>query len=1189
MTDVFISYSRTDADFVRRLHTALAAHQRDTWVDWEDIPLTADWWAEIQAGIEAAHTFVFIISPESARSKVCFDEVEHAHANNKRIVPILHRDVTEKPDQERLHWSVNRHNWVFMRAEDNFDAAFEKLTAALDTDLDHVRQHTDLLLRARKWDQIGRAASPLLRGADLRAAEAWLASVGEKEPKPTDLQTAYVLASRRAANRFQRAVLLSVSAALIVVAALAILSFGLFRRSVSNEQDVQTQAAIAQTNEAQAISAQETSEAHLYEARRQRSLFMADLSQQQRAAYNGQEALALALEAVKHYAPGVPGSVFTTEGFSALMDAVDVPWYETLRLTHESGVTGAVFNRDQTRVLTWTLGCVVYVWDIASGRVVQQWNLDSYDYVVIAAAFSSDERYVAAWTKYDNAFVWDVETGQQVALFRYDASFPNSALWVPESHWLLTENRETNTLHLYHGLTGEHLAVLPHDDYVYRVEFSPDGRLILSTSRDGQARLWAAQPAPDGGEVAPLAIIEHETSMKGSVFSPDGAHVLVWSEQVEVWDTAQLEQGDSREPLYVLYTPVEEPPALWNVVFSPDGSRLFFEDGNGNGWMWRANGEFLFPVDVIEPIISADFNNDGTQLLTWHGEDSSRVRVWQVTDQATEIANFSRTDSFFHAEFAPDDTRVMTTGTDNSVKLWWPLTTLRATIWQTSAMLVAQHQYMLDGTQWTTTGDGLFTWSWDGTLRLWQPADPAALPRLDHTDALQGVRFNADGTRFVSWSADGSVMLWDAESRLRGEASAALLRVQHDNLRCPACDDFFVTYAAFNADETRLLTASRDSTARVWDIATGEELLRVAHQDEVQGAVFNADETRLLSWSGTDSAETDASARLWDVETGAELLRMQHGYAVRAAFFAANESRIITVSEDRSVVVWDATPHLTPAEAAALPPAGYLFTDPALRAEALQRWEIGLKVTGAALTADETRLLVWGEDGYLGLWEVATGEEVAKFHHGGFVTTATFSADETRVLSASTDGTARVWDLTGEHLPLVLEHEGDVRGAVFDANGERVLTWSDGSSLEAYAVALWDTTIPAKVFTHSVPRRIVDAAFDAGGTAIITWDQYGNMKRLPLDPLEWFAWGEALRTYTLRSADLEAFFLPGVPITLTPIAPTLTPVPYLTRTPTPEWTRRPSWTPYPTNTAGFIPSPTRTLYMTQTSEPIFSW
>ena len=59
MNEVFISYSRKDESFVRKLDAALRAHGRDPWIDWEDIPLTADWWSEIQAGIEGADSFVF--------------------------------------------------------------------------------------------------------------------------------------------------------------------------------------------------------------------------------------------------------------------------------------------------------------------------------------------------------------------------------------------------------------------------------------------------------------------------------------------------------------------------------------------------------------------------------------------------------------------------------------------------------------------------------------------------------------------------------------------------------------------------------------------------------------------------------------------------------------------------------------------------------------------------------------------------------------------------------------------------------------------------------------------------------------------------------------------------------------------------------------------------------------------------
>ena len=113
MTDVFISYSRKDREFARRLHDMLIHANRDVWFDWGDIPLTANWWHEIANGIESVGAFVFIISPDSARSKVNYDEISHAVQNSKRIIPILYRELVEENDRQSLHPAIHEHNWIY--------------------------------------------------------------------------------------------------------------------------------------------------------------------------------------------------------------------------------------------------------------------------------------------------------------------------------------------------------------------------------------------------------------------------------------------------------------------------------------------------------------------------------------------------------------------------------------------------------------------------------------------------------------------------------------------------------------------------------------------------------------------------------------------------------------------------------------------------------------------------------------------------------------------------------------------------------------------------------------------------------------------------------------------------------------------------------------------------------------------
>lgn len=201
MTDVFISYSRRDKEFVVVLQDALKAQNRETWIDWKDIPLTADWWAAIQAGIEATNTFVFVITPDSVVSKVCNQEIDHAVKHNKRLVPIVRR---EGFDMEQVNPALSKHNWLFFREQDDLAAVFVQLIQAIDTDLEYVKAHTRLLVRALEWENKGRNDSFLLRGTDLAAAEQWLASA--QEPPPTEQQKNYISKSREAEDANQRLV-----------------------------------------------------------------------------------------------------------------------------------------------------------------------------------------------------------------------------------------------------------------------------------------------------------------------------------------------------------------------------------------------------------------------------------------------------------------------------------------------------------------------------------------------------------------------------------------------------------------------------------------------------------------------------------------------------------------------------------------------------------------------------------------------------------------------------------------------------------------------------------------------------------------------------------------------------------------------------------------------------------------------
>ncbi|MFZ4826417.1 MAG: toll/interleukin-1 receptor domain-containing protein, partial [Phototrophicaceae bacterium] len=142
MSDIFISYSRRDADFVKRLHTQLVNRSKDVWIDFEDIPKGIDFLKEIYEGIEKADVFCFVVSRHSLMSEICNLEVAHAIANSKRILPII-REMIEGDvskivkghwsdmawgEQARQNWDVLSHlNWIMFTTDDgeSFEREFE--------------------------------------------------------------------------------------------------------------------------------------------------------------------------------------------------------------------------------------------------------------------------------------------------------------------------------------------------------------------------------------------------------------------------------------------------------------------------------------------------------------------------------------------------------------------------------------------------------------------------------------------------------------------------------------------------------------------------------------------------------------------------------------------------------------------------------------------------------------------------------------------------------------------------------------------------------------------------------------------------------------------------------------------------------------------------------------------------------
>jgi WD40 repeat protein/basic membrane lipoprotein Med (substrate-binding protein (PBP1-ABC) superfamily)/DNA-binding SARP family transcriptional activator len=283
----------------------------------------------------------------------------------------------------------------------------------------------------------------------------------------------------------------------------------------------------------------------------------------------------------------------------------------------------------------------------------------------------------------------------------------------------------------------------------------------------------------------------------------------------------------------------------------------------------------------------------------------------------------------------------------------------------------------------------------------------------------------------------------------------------------------WVTSVAFSPDGARLATSSRDRMVKVWEAASGRELLSVpAHAASVWNVVFSPDGTRLAT------ASDDFTARVWDASTGQELLVLRgHTKAVNDVAFSPDGGRIATTSGDWTARVWDAS-------------SGRELLD--LRHAAV--------VLRAAFSADGARLATADAQGTVKVWDASSGEELlALAAHADEVWGVAFDPRGARLATAGWDGATKVWNLPGGDPALTLTgHVGEVLDVAFSPDGSRLATAGADRKVKVWRLApgaAGDAATGRELFTlsgHSAP--IYDLAFSAGGSRLASASQDGTAR-----------------------------------------------------------------------------------------------
>ena len=355
-----------------------------------------------------------------------------------------------------------------------------------------------------------------------------------------------------------------------------------------------------------------------------------------------------------------------------------------------------------------------------------------------------------------------------------------------------------------------------------------------------------------------------------------------------------------------------------------------------------------------------------------------------------------------------------------------------------------------------------------------------------HSGPVYSVGYSPDGTRIVTASADHTARIWDVSTGRQ----IGVLNGHTD----------WVLFAAYSPDGTHIVTASQDHTARVWESATGRQIAVLnGHGDIVYSASYSRDGTRIVT------ASKDHTARIWDPATGRQLGMVDGGAnEVNDAAYSPNGTHIVTALDDHTARVWEVATgkqiallngHTNFVNSADYSPDGTRIVtasddhtarvwDAATGRQITVLYGHSSEVLSAAYSPDGGRIVTASDDRTARVWDAATGQQIAVLNgHANAVLFAAFSPDGAHIVSGSVDHTARVWDANpGPQIAVLNGHTDGVRSVAFSPDGTRIVTASADQTSR-----VWDAKTGRQLVAlvgHTDGVR--SAAYSRDGTRIVT-------------------------------------------------------------------------------------------------------
>ncbi len=538
-----------------------------------------------------------------------------------------------------------------------------------------------------------------------------------------------------------------------------------------------------------------------------------------------------------------------------------------------------------------------------------------------------------------------------------------------------------------------------HEKEVEAVCFTPDGKWLLSASRDHTLRLWEVATGKDLRQFA-----GHHGTVYGVAVLPDGQRALTCSadKSIRLWN---LVTGEEMKQF------AGHADRVYSVACKPDGDHFLSASKDGTVRLWDIGtaekpGKELKRLEGHQgAVFGVDVSHDGRFAVS--GGDDQTARLWDI-DTGKEIAKIKTPGPVHRVKFANDGKQVvLACGPE---VLCWNLETKKTRSLDPPTDKVSAATFTANGKHVLGGGE-------DGLIRLWETTSGKQRQLLrGHLGQVLDVAVSPDGRHVASGGADRIILLWQLPP------SAAGIYVGETRLLAGHTEA--IEQVVFLPDGRHVISSSLDKTMGRWDVTTGKLIRQFkGHTGKLRGLIALPDGQRAITASG------DKTARLWDLETGKEIRKFEgHKASVEWVSCSADGKRLLTASMDGTVKLWDVDKGGPPLK------SWQAYTDRALTVAFVP----GSKrfVTGG--TEKPQPGMKEGAK-VIKLWNLAEDQPLSQKIQGGTVWRVDVSPDGR--LAATIDGkNIQLWDLaTDEVRKIEVKDTTGIGAAVFNPDGRFLL------------------------------------------------------------------------------------------------------------------------------------------------------